>query len=496
VETSVRTIASERREHQRREQRAGMRRLLLVGLITWPFFFISDVMAALAEHRADAILAMLVVRAAAWLLVFAAFLLIARVGSLSLRALTVLDFSIPAIIGGAVAVRALYLGGLDSKLALGLLVGGVTRAALLPTRWPRTFAAAMVTPLMFPAVLGLASLASPALRAQFASPALGAFLQVFVMSALAIAMATFASHMTWAARQEVFETRRLGSYRLKARIGKGGHGDVWLATQQALKRDVAVKVLHSAAGVDEESVARFEREARAASALVHPNTIRIFDYGATRDGVSFIAMELLTGRDLASLVEETGPLSAARVIHIARQACGSLAEAHAAGIVHRDIKPANLFLTRVGDEHDFLKVLDFGVARLTSESTLSRDAAFVGTPAYMSPEICSSAAVDARSDVYSLGAAMYFMLTGRTVFPGRTLGEIVASQVSRLPEPPSRICPVPPDLEEVVMRCLCKRPEDRFASMIELEAALAKCEDASSWEKAHAWRESSTSRVV
>ncbi|MGH7296003.1 MAG: serine/threonine-protein kinase, partial [Polyangiaceae bacterium] len=257
-----------------------------------------------------------------------------------------------------------------------------------------------------------------------------------------------------------------------------------------LERDVALKVLRDQSWRSEDAVRRFTLEARAASHLKHPNTIRIFDFGASDDGVLFIAMELLEGLDVDALVASSGRLPAARVIHLARQACASLSEAHARGIVHRDIKPANLFVARVGGVLDMLKVLDFGVARLQGPAhALTEEGTLFGTPDFMSPEMCGGEPIDARSDVYSLGASLHFMLTGASLFPDRSVSEVIMMHISRMPEPPSTRAAVSADLDAVVMKCLAKSPVDRYASVDELAVALAACADAGRWSQvdAQAW---------
>ena len=192
---------------------------------------------------------------------------------------------------------------------------------------------------------------------------------------------------------------------------------------------------------DARAIARFEREALAASGLQSPHTIRVFDFGASDDGVWFMAMEHLEGVDLASLVDEVGPLPPARVVRFARQACAALAEAHDAGIVHRDVKPDNLFVCRMGDEPDFLKVLDFGIARIEGadeDVNVTRAGWVHGTPAYMSPEVCNGARAAARSDVYSLGAVMYYLLTGTPPFTAATAAAVMVAHVNDAPDLPSR----------------------------------------------------------
>jgi serine/threonine-protein kinase len=211
-------------------------------------------------------------------------------------------------------------------------------------------------------------------------------------------------------------------------------------------------------------------------------------------------MELLDGCDLEALVADTGPLPAARVIHLARQACGSLAEAHGRGVLHRDIKPANLFVARLGDERDVVKVLDFGVARLQGPAQTQTEAgALFGTPDFMAPEVCGGEGADARSDLYSLGATLYYTLTGTPLFPDRSVTEVIMMHITKVPDPPSsRVRGVPDDLERVVLKCLAKEPAERYQSVAELERALAACKDAGRWTGSDAaswWLEWSGSRA-
>jgi serine/threonine-protein kinase len=336
--------------------------------------------------------------------------------------------------------------------------------------------------------MGFESLFVPELRAQWATPrGSGDFVYGLLFIIGALALCTAGCHAQWRSRLEVHQARRLGNYRLKMRIGSGGNGDVWIARQDALGRDVALKVLKERGGLDEDKIRRFEREARAAASLTHPNTIRIFEFGASDDGVLFIAMELLEGLDVDSLVEVAGPLSPARAVKLVRQACASLAEAHVKKIVHRDIKPANFFVTHAGEEYDFIKLLDFGVARVVEANhpSLTETGILFGTPAYMSPEVCAGERASTRSDIYSLGAVLYYMLTGTQLFPDRTFAETVMSHISKTPELPSvRLGhPIPEGLEVIVMKCLEKRREDRFRSVKELDEALATVRDLGEWTK-------------
>jgi hypothetical protein len=252
------------------------------------------------------------------------------------------------------------------------------------------------------------------------------------------------------------------------RVGEGGMGVVYRARQRGMDRDVAIKVLHRAMTANLTVVRRFKLEALAVSKLRHPNTIQIFDFGTTDDEQLYLAMEFLQGVSLHRLLSKERVLPVERALRIAGQIGKSLREAHAKGIVHRDLKPDNIFLTVVGEEADFVKVLDFGVAKLRegdkAEGTLTKAGSIFGTPRYMSPEQSVSASVDARSDLYAIGVILYEMLMGRVPFDGdNTLG-ILIQHVQEPPSPFRVVRPdlvVPSDVELLVMRLLAKTPEQR-----------------------------------
>jgi eukaryotic-like serine/threonine-protein kinase len=289
-----------------------------------------------------------------------------------------------------------------------------------------------------------------------------------------------------AARKEALKAKQLGQYALDQQIGSGGFGTVFRGHHALMRRPVAVKLLDPLLA-NEHSIARFEREVQLTCTLTHPNTIALYDYGRTPEGRFYYAMEYLEGLGLDKLVEDFGRQPEGRVIHILRQVCGSLAEAHAQGLVHRDIKPANIYLTQRGGIPDFVKVLDFGLVKAhktEGQLELTGATATLGTPLYMSPEAVENPHnVDASTDLYSLGCVAYYLLTGETVFSGLSVGEILLQQVRSLPEKPSvRLRqPVSADLEDLLMSCLAKKPAGRPASAKALEAALAKCAAAATW---------------
>ncbi len=268
-------------------------------------------------------------------------------------------------------------------------------------------------------------------------------------------------------------------FRIVATLARGGMGKVYRAEQAPLGREIALKVLNPkySGENDPEFHKRFFLEASTCSKLSHPNTVTIFDYGRTDDDVYYIAMELLEGRTLHRTLREDGALSAERAMHIARQVCRSLREAHGLGVIHRDLKPANIFLVQHGDESDFVKVLDFGLVKDLEDTgeDLTQTGLFMGSPKYMSPEQIRGEKVDGRADIYALGVILYEMLTGRVPFDRANSVNILMAHVHEAPPPLLVTNPdadVPPALEQIVARAMAKQPDDRFASMDELLAAL------------------------
>ncbi len=292
----------------------------------------------------------------------------------------------------------------------------------------------------------------------------------------------------------------MGNYKLVERIGAGGMGEVWRARHQLLARPAAIKIIkNDAVGEGEHAAtmtARFQREAQTTARLSSPHTVQLYDFGIAQDGAFYYVMELLEGMDLEQMITEHGPMPPARVIHVLRQACLSLAEAHAEGLVHRDIKPANLYAATLGAEHDFVKVLDFGMVKVDptmGHTRLTSGGSFGGTPAYMPPELIvmdeeDESGVDGRADLYSLGCAAYFLLTGEVVFPGANPMKILMQHAQKAPDAPSKHATqdVPEALDALVLACLAKSPGDRPAGAMALHDALAPVAAAHPWTHADA----------
>jgi CHASE1-domain containing sensor protein len=313
-----------------------------------------------------------------------------------------------------------------------------------------------------------------------------------VLSALCAALA-FALRSALHFRRQVAAARRLGQYTLGEKLGEGGMGTVYRAQHAMLRRPTAIKLL-APGRTTATTLARFESEVRLTSSLGHPNTVVVYDYGHSPDGAFYYAMEYIDGITLQALVDIDGAQPPARVVHILVQVCSALAEAHGIGLVHRDVKPSNIMLCNRGGIADFVKVLDFGLAKDLSggrDPRLSQSSTLIGTPLYVAPELVTGQTeIDGRVDLYAVGAVAYFLLTGTPVFTGATTFEVCAKHLSAPPQPPSerlgRELPAP--LEALVMECLAKTPGGRPPSAEALAEALRKL-DVGTWDlaRARAW---------
>jgi eukaryotic-like serine/threonine-protein kinase len=366
----------------------------------------------------------------------------------------------------------------------------IARAAVVPTpaSWTFKLSAASAAPA---AALSAVYHLRPDRYQGPADAALRAFLGL-LWCTVAVAIATVTSQVIYGLRQEVREARQLGQYTLLEKVGQGGIGEVYRARHALLRRPTAVKLLPPGQA-GEAALKRFEREVQLTASLTHPNTVHVYDYGRTPDGVFYYAMEYLEGVNLDQLVRQHGPQPPGRVVHVLRQVLGALAEAHGVGLIHRDVKPANIILCQRGGLADVAKVLDFGLVReVGGSSEVTSDQAVTGTPLFLSPEaLTDPASVDARTDLYAVGGVAYFLLSGKHVFEGASVVEVLAHHLHTAPVPPSQRLgrELPADLEAVVLACLEKRPAARPQSAAELERRFAACACAGSWteEEARSW---------
>ncbi len=325
------------------------------------------------------------------------------------------------------------------------------------------------------------------------------FLLLLLSGVAIFIFSLFVERLQASVRKNAVSARQLGQYVLMQEIGRGANGMVYRARHSLLRRPVAIKLL-SPELTNATAAARFEHEVQMTSQLTHPNTVAIYDYGRTPEGLFYYAMEYLSGINLDQLVRRFGPQPEGRVLHVLRQVCGSLGEAHEVGLVHRDIKPANIVLTRRGGIYDVVKVLDFGLARTihltsTDKATLN---AVVGTPHFMAPEaITDPASVDPRTDLYSLGAVGYWLITGKTLFETDEVEELLKYHVKVRPAIASdrRGSVLSLELEQIIMRCLSKGPHQRYSDARELDQALAACMPLQPWSPLDAeqwWKENLT----
>jgi serine/threonine-protein kinase len=304
-----------------------------------------------------------------------------------------------------------------------------------------------------------------------------------------------ASRRIYGLQREVQRAERLGQYTLEEKIGEGGMGAVYRARHAFLRRPTAIKLIRSGLATP-EMLARFEREVQLTSQLTHPNTIAIFDYGRTPEGIFYYAMEYLPGLPLDQVIRDDGPQPEARVVYLLKQICASLAEAHRISLVHRDIKPANIIICERGGTCDVVKVLDFGLVKEldSDDSGVTKAEHVVGTPLYMSPEgVLSATNVSPRSDVYAVGAVAYALVTGQQVFSGNSGVEIIGHHLHTAPVPPSERLgrPIEPFLERLILQCLSKSPDDRPADAGAMLTLLEDGWTGAAWtqREARAWWE-------
>ena len=446
---------------------------------------------------------------------FVAAALIAAVGALawrkpakSMRTLRALEFCAFFIGAGYLAVSNMITGlqwGLAAPpmgpighplvtlegtrldpITLRWLVMIAAYGTLIPNTWQRT---AIVVGLMDAAYLASVvalGVMSDLPAAQFTT----LLFYPVVWTIAATVLAVVGSYRVSMLQQRVYDAQRLGQYRLKQQLGAGGMGEVYLAEHVALKQPFAVKLLRPERVSSPKVLQRFEREVRAMAALEHWNTVEVYDYGHAADGTFYYVMEYLDGLDLDQIVKKEGPLLPGRAIHLLRQVCGALQESHARGLLHRDIKPANIIVCERAGFYDVAKLCDFGLVKSVVEDGdqgVTQEGTVPGTPAFMSPEHASGQVMDGRSDIYSLGALTYYLVTGRLPFQKGTAMQMLAAQIYETPLPPSRFrADLDPFLDALILRCLEKDPADRYPDVAALDAALASCAERHPWTQADA----------
>jgi len=416
----------------------------------------------------------------------------------SLRGLLIIDFTLltfTLLLSHFVAV--FFDRNAVPTFAVAILL--FLHAAAVPVSVGVQAGLATVGALGFPLVAILAYTFVPDIQQYWQSEGVSAFkatlyegaFQLGILALISVGITKGLYHM----RRSLHEAKRLGSFVIEKEIGRGGMGTVFVAQHALICRPSAVKVMQAIPGEGEASLLRFEREVQLSARLTHPNTITVYDFGRTDSDTFYYAMEYLEGLNLDDLVLRFGPMSPERTTFLLLQVCGSLAEAHAKNIVHRDIKPSNIFITCRGGLYDFVKVLDFGIAkRIVSEDDrrITGTGVVMGTPQFIAPEsVAGVEVIDGRADLYSLGAVAFWMLTGVPVFESETPVDLMVQHVTATPARVSDVSEfaIPPDLDEIVMKCLEKDPADRFQSATDLAAALQGISFDEPWrlQKAREW---------
>ncbi len=456
-----------------------LRWLSLIGAVAWLIFALQDWMVVYVGGKGRLSIYW-GVRIAGLLPIGLAFLRLRSPRGFTRRSFLALDVGIFSIVQAGISLMCLEYGGISSRYVNGVIVALIARASVLAAPWQRGLLIVGIPLSVYPLFMMTTAFFLPEVGAQFANKSdFSIFVQNVFVSVVSGGICVWGGHGAWAIRRQLFESRSIGKYRLKRNIGRGGMGEVWEAYHSGLQGNVALKILRPDQDANPEVVQRFEQEVAAMCRLTHPNTVRVFDYGVTEDGIWYYAMELLEGQTLFELVNTTKKLDVRRALYIAHQATRALAEAHSQGIIHRDVKPENIFVAQAGGEADFVKVLDFGIAKLSREAaniSLTRTGAIFGTPTYMSPEAANGRPMDARSDVYGIGAVLYCMIAGHPPFQSANATELLMAHVNTPPKPLSEVegVTVSAEVEALVMRCLAKNPNDRFDDAGQLALAIER----------------------
>lgn len=460
--------------YERRSRALRLRKMLAVGALVYAAFIPVDLL--YSASAGTPVSFFLGTRAIGIAALVAAWLWLRKNRTPSQSALLTWDLAVVGIVAITQALFVVGAGGLESAAVNGILLILVARAIAIADPWQRGLVLTGAPALLYAGTLGLAALIDPTVLGTTTSERWLADLAVEAGMLVGMtALVVTGSHFAWQLRRELFRARRFGRYRLRERLSGGGMGEVWIAENQPMRQEVALKILPLASGKDAEMVARFEREVLATSRLRHPNTVRIFDFGMSEDGYWYYSMELLEGETLAALVEREGPIEPDRAVRLVEQAASAIAEAHRRKVIHRDIKPSNLFLCNPADGEDFVKVLDFGVARIVGADLSGAAGDWGGgTPLYVSPEVARGQLADERSDVYGLGCTLYYLLTGRPPFTGSDPTELLVAHVNETPQTVGKVLGrhIPRVLESLIARCLEKDASRRYQTANEFLDAL------------------------
>lgn len=471
-----------------------------VGAGLWAYGLVMDTLARPMTLHTPVPLRSVAIEIAS-ILISAAMLLYARYSKHDPQTKT--DMALVYFVLNAAAVALLnvwkhlpvaVMSGLLSWNAVVILLA----ASIIPSSPRKMLAAALVAASTDPLAVWVSSLQGAQV------PSAMQTLVVFMPNYACAAAAMLPPHVLQHLGRSLQHAHEMGSYHLVELLGRGGMGEVWRATHRLLARSAAIKLVRpelvgAATEADAQAMLRrFRREAEATAALNSPHTIRLFDFGVTQSQTFYYVMELLSGRDLESLVKEFGPVSQERALYLLRQVGHSLAEAHQQQLVHRDITPSNIYVTRMGLDYDFVKVLDFGLvsfadARSVGTSIMTGHHTTTGTPAFMAPEVILEGRVDARADIYALGCVAYYLLTGQLVFDADTPMKMFVQHVQSVPVPPSERSelPISPEVDALVMACLEKDPARRPASAQELMRRIDHIARPGGWtnDLAQAWWE-------
>jgi serine/threonine protein kinase len=329
-----------------------------------------------------------------------------------------------------------------------------------------------------------------------------AFIGLFGLLVITATSLLIANYFLKRLQRKVDELRELGQYTLVEKIGEGGMGKVYKARHAMLRRPTVIKLIREDQ-LTEKALERFEQEVQLTSQLTHPNTISIYDYGHSPDGVFYYAMEYLSGITLGQLAKIEQQVPSARVVYILQQICGSLSEAHTQGLIHRDIKPGNIMLCQRGGIYDFVKVLDFGLVKQIKPHIQDNNQhlGIMGTPGFIAPELLvTNRKVDARSDLYAVGALGFLMLTGKQVFTDRDVDTVLQKIVNSEPPRPSELTevPIPEALDDLIHACLSRDPDVRPSSANELAEKLTRITLDTTWAEKESlnWWDENSSRIA